>query len=516
MRGALEQTDGRYAAPELIASTSIFEIHACTDTRFEREVWFKLLTSEAPEAREQFLREARLQAQLQHPAIVPVYDLGLDPAGRCFFTTRRPSGRTLRSVIEALERGDLDTKKSFSRNKLLSVFRRLCLAVDYVHSRGISHRALSPEHVVVGEFGEVTLIGWHSATVDASATADVHSLKAMLLELLALEASAPGDPCDAATLVDPNQRTGTARALHDAVDRFLTADRDREQRQTLSLRHAEVAEQSALAAIRTESHVERRTALSEIGKALALDPGCEQARQTLARLLASPPAELPAEARAALDTDEARETARVGRFAVVAYCIFALLLGLIALGGIRSGLGFSLLVGAVLATIASGAWLAGSRRAGRGVALAVTITSSLAIAFASGLYGALVLVPALAVANTIALCAGVSRAVGWVAVGLGCASIAVPLALERFGIVPTAYIFARDTITILPVIREFPESAVRVSLLVVSLITVAAPALFVWRRRDELDRLRERLHIHGWRLARLLPLKPDARREPEA
>ena len=105
--------------------------------------------------------EAQICAQLEHPSIVPVYDLG-SAAGAPVYTMRVVRGRTLRDVLDANERAD---GPRMGLTQLLGVLRQVCLAVDYAHSRGVVHRDLKPENVIVGEFGEVYVLDWGVAHV---------------------------------------------------------------------------------------------------------------------------------------------------------------------------------------------------------------------------------------------------------------------------------------------------------------------------------------------------------------
>ena len=118
-----------------------------------------------PDLLERFVREARLQAQIEHPAVVPVYEMSTAPDGTTFFVMRRIRGLTLRQVLAQLSRRDLLTQVRFSRRKLLTALSQLCLAVHFAHSRGVLHRDLKPENVMLGDFGEVYLLDWGIARI---------------------------------------------------------------------------------------------------------------------------------------------------------------------------------------------------------------------------------------------------------------------------------------------------------------------------------------------------------------
>jgi serine/threonine protein kinase len=100
-----------------------------------------------------FLREARVTGQLEHPGIVPVHELGQRADGRLYYTMRLVRGRTLAAAVEA-------SPALPDRLKLLNHFVDLCHAVAYAHSRGVIHRDIKPDNVMVGPFGETVLLDW--------------------------------------------------------------------------------------------------------------------------------------------------------------------------------------------------------------------------------------------------------------------------------------------------------------------------------------------------------------------
>ena len=158
-----EATTQRYEIGEEFAHGGVGAIHSARDTALAREVAWKVLLPRRADDRQyrvRFVREARLTAQLQHPNIVPVHDLGIDEQGRLFFTMKRVRGRSLRSIVARIRRGEPDTVEQFPLPRLLTAFSQLCQAVHYAHTRGVLHRDLKPENVMIGAFGEVLLMDW--------------------------------------------------------------------------------------------------------------------------------------------------------------------------------------------------------------------------------------------------------------------------------------------------------------------------------------------------------------------
>lgn len=156
-------TSNRYEEDLVLGSGGMSRVTLCKDTLIGRQVALKALDetrAESAKLRTRFLREARVQAQLEHPAIVPVYTMGRDEHGTEYFTMQRVSGVTLAYVIGGLAHGDPDYAERFPRNKLLTIFRQLCLAVDYAHTRGVIHRDLKPINIMIGNYGEVYILDW--------------------------------------------------------------------------------------------------------------------------------------------------------------------------------------------------------------------------------------------------------------------------------------------------------------------------------------------------------------------
>jgi serine/threonine-protein kinase len=127
------------------------------DRHLGRELAIKVLRDDyrdRPEARRRFIAEARVGSQLQHPAIVPVYEQGQFADGRPYFTMKLVEGHTLAALLR--DRAD----PGHDRARLVGVFEQVCQAMAYAHARGVVHRDLKPANVMVGAFGEVQVMDW--------------------------------------------------------------------------------------------------------------------------------------------------------------------------------------------------------------------------------------------------------------------------------------------------------------------------------------------------------------------
>ena len=141
---------------------------SCKDTNLGRRIVMKMLLPELKEDRielQRLIREARVTAQLQHPATVPLYELGQNEEGDWFFAMKMIDGNTLFQIIVGLARRIETFETEFDLNRLLSILNQVGDALAYAHARGVIHRDIKPENIIVGMFGEVTLIDWGAAKV---------------------------------------------------------------------------------------------------------------------------------------------------------------------------------------------------------------------------------------------------------------------------------------------------------------------------------------------------------------
>lgn len=159
----VEAAQDRYVVKRQLGRGAMGEVYLCKDTRIGRDVARKVILpmfQAEPQVRARFLREARVQGQLEHPSIVPVYDLATDADGSTYFTMKCLRGLTMSQIIKGLRHKDPAIVENYSRTKLLRAFSAVCLAIDFAHSRGVLHRDLKPSNVMLGDFGEVYVLDW--------------------------------------------------------------------------------------------------------------------------------------------------------------------------------------------------------------------------------------------------------------------------------------------------------------------------------------------------------------------
>jgi hypothetical protein len=377
---------GRYRLGRRIGKGGMGEVMAARDEQVGRDVAIKRMRSANPSPRAvaRFLREASVQGRLEHPAIVPVHEIGRDGDGLPFFVMKKLSAVSLVQIL--VDKAPLQS--------VLRAFTDVCLAVEFAHVRGIVHRDLKPDNIMLGDFGEVYILDWGVAKVfgedddftdvtsgsgehataagtaigtpgymapeqvrglaDVDGRADIYTLGCVLFEILAGEPLHPrgfhglesalrapdarpssrsnrtippelDELCVQATQKDRGQRIQSARELGERVLRFLEGDRDGELRREVALRHLGRAREAFGGA----SEDDRGVAMREAASAIALDPELTAAAELVGRLMLEPPATTPAAVEQAIAADDARSTRaviRTGLFVVVAAILYLPLL----------------------------------------------------------------------------------------------------------------------------------------------------------------------------------------------
>jgi len=145
------------------------EVRRVRDLALGRTLAMKLLRREltGSGSASRFVAEAQVTAQLQHPGILPVHDVGRTPNGRPFYTMQEVRGQTLAAVIKAAHADAL--LEPHELRHLVGLFLKACEAVAFAHVKGVIHRDIKPQNIMVGDFGAVTVLDWGLARVEGSA-----------------------------------------------------------------------------------------------------------------------------------------------------------------------------------------------------------------------------------------------------------------------------------------------------------------------------------------------------------
>ncbi|MBL8900207.1 MAG: tetratricopeptide repeat protein [Planctomycetes bacterium] len=159
---AMRDPNGRYQVLGEIGRGGVGVVFKGRDQDLGRDVAMKVLRAEyadKPEIIERFVEEAQIGGQLQHPGIVPVYEIGLQPGDRPYFAMKLVKGETLQALLSRREQVQGD------RRRFLAIFEQICQTIAYAHARRVVHRDLKPANVMVGAFGEVQVVDWGFAKV---------------------------------------------------------------------------------------------------------------------------------------------------------------------------------------------------------------------------------------------------------------------------------------------------------------------------------------------------------------
>ena len=558
----LRAVPGGYTLVELLGRGGMGEVVLAADDQIGREVAIKRMRdtpAPEPDAELRFFREAKIQARLQHPAIVPVHEVGRDVSGRPYFTMQRLAGTTLDQLI--------GTERTPQR--LLRAFAEICLAVEYAHEHGVVHRDIKPSNIMLGDFGEVYLLDWGVARVLAETAGsesvtdiaveggetqvgsvlgtpgymapeqalgyalgpkiDVYALGCVLFEILAgqplhprgtggaanaiahpTEAPSSRRPdraiapeldaaCVAALAGDPDGRP-SARELGQLVQRYLDGDRDLERRRSLAAE--QLAE--ARAALTSNDAARRGDAVHAAGRALALDPESVAAADLVTQLIVEPPTAMPPALVDSLrDAERAsyRVRARAAMFGFVSVLSFVVIVPFV---DVTSWPQLSAFFAAVLGmAIVTGL---AYRRGSPIVAVSLLATLILTITI-SRIASPFVLTPVVIAGVATAFYAIpwlLQRA--WIVHTWVIAAMVIPFACEQLGLVRETWTFDGDTMLIRSaVLHPTNPTFAGIALLLVNVVFVGLVGSFA--RASSRDRwaAETRLHVQGWHLRQLLP-----------
>ena len=391
LRAAAVDLGDRYELGPVLGRGGMGEVRLARDVRIDREVAVKLMrggqNDEALVRR--FFREARVQGVLEHPALVPVHDLGRDANDNPYFVMKRLTGTTLADVLTST---DAAVQARWPRRTLLARLVDVSLAIELAHTRGVIHRDIKPANLMLGDFGEAYVLDWGlaratgdleggpqvtSVSGDGEAAGDtqagsllgtpgymspeqargevvgpatdVFALGCVLYEILAGVAAMPRGVQGLVEAISTPQHRPSARGgevppeLDDLCARATAQDTalrptarafadgiqaflDGDRDTERRIELAAEYARRARTAIDEGRHDARAVAMREAGRALALDPTSALAQDVLAALLVQSPADIPPEALAAADLERSINRRDVARWASHGYFGFVVTL----------------------------------------------------------------------------------------------------------------------------------------------------------------------------------------------
>jgi serine/threonine-protein kinase len=545
-----------YELGALIGRGGMGEVVAARDPRIGREVAIKRMKATSPttEAIERFLREAKIQGRLDHPAIAPVHELGYDRDGLPYFTMKRLAGTTMTEVIH----------QGHAQQRLLRAFADVCLAIELAHTRHIVHRDLKPANIMLGDYGEVYVLDWGIARImDETAKSaetvgittresmmqpgrllgtpgymapeqaqgepcgpatDVYALGCILFEILvgaplhppgvagiasaidaptaAPSSRAPNVPpeldtaCVAALAAAPTSRP-TARELGERVQRYLDGDRDLERRRELAAGFLAQANAAS-------GHADR---IRLAGRALALDPESQQAAALVTQMMFEPPDEIPPELARRIEARDAEYETRSSRFAMGASSSFFLFLPVLLWMGVTNArvvIGICLLIALLMVLTYVQLRTAVARRRVNGYP--TFICSMVVTAAFSRICGPFLIVPLAVVTVAVSIITQPQMlrrpVVGTMICVMG---FITPLVLEALGVLDTTWHVDPDQFVFRSTAVHLGGVASEVLLIGATLAGIVVSGVFSWAlavtRRDAVHQL----EIQSWRLMQLVP-----------
>ncbi len=158
-----DDESGFFELKDVVAVGGMGAIFSAEDRNILRTVALKVMLPGAAESDEKlhrFVSEARITGQLEHPNIVPLYEMGVATDGTLFYSMRLVGGVTLSQILTNIRDGDKATIEKYPLGQLLTIFQKICDGVAYAHSRGVVHRDLKPDNIMIGEYGEVLVMDW--------------------------------------------------------------------------------------------------------------------------------------------------------------------------------------------------------------------------------------------------------------------------------------------------------------------------------------------------------------------
>lgn len=207
-REGIPTPDELFILPELGRGVA-GRIHPAFDRYLLRKVALKRLSKDLakhPFYRDGFVAEAQIAGQLEHPNIVPVYALGVGAGSVPYFTMKLVKGISLTQWLKDPKRPPGSSERL---EEGLEIFLKVCEAIAYAHDRGVIHRDLKPDNVMVGDFGQVYVMDWGLARLSKSAPASGESSQ--------MEAKgAVGTP----PFMAPEQARGNPHEMNEQTDVF--------------------------------------------------------------------------------------------------------------------------------------------------------------------------------------------------------------------------------------------------------------------------------------------------------
>jgi serine/threonine-protein kinase len=560
----------RYTMKDKIGEGGMGEVLLANDEQIGREVAVKRTRVANPTDEElsRFLREARVQGRLEHPSIVPVHDLAIDPTGRPYFVMKRLAGEAMSDVLQRLRNG-AERDEAATRRKLLRAFAEVCLGVAFAHSKGIIHRDLKPANIMLGAFGEVYVIDWGiaravtepddtgtppSGQIDlklatgdtrqgtvlgtpaymspeqlagdrAGPPADIYALGCILFEIAAGgplhtrlrtvgQALQPIDSKPSSRRPDSPPELDTICEKACAIDAGARFDSARalgdavqaylDGDRDLAVRK-DLAQHHIAEARAQLAKDDRRAAMQAAGRALALDPTAAEAADLVTRLMLEPPRELPHEVEESLADLDTQTARSQGRLAAIAMLGYLAFIPFLLWTGVRDMVWIPIFAAVALISGLQVYALTHRRRIPPlGVYLNTCINAVL-IGIVARIVGPFIIAPTLVATTMVAYAAHPKLGRLEVTAVILVSAVAIPWGLEVAGVIAPTYQFVGGSIVLSSPIIEFTAAPVQLAFALLLVTFVIVVAVLSRNLARNQRDVTRKLELQAWHLRQIVP-----------
>ncbi|HEY3898589.1 MAG TPA: protein kinase [Chthoniobacter sp.] len=218
----------KYAIGRTVAHGGMGVIKSAHEPALGRDVAMKVMREPTkPGAEDRFSQEAQITAQLEHPNIVPIHELGVDEEGNPYYTMKLVRGISLRRVLELLAADDAEMIRHWPLSALLTVFQKVCDALAFAHSKKVIHRDLKPANIMLGEYGEALVMDWGLAkllgrerlrTLPLEPLADVETAQLSDSDATTIGPTISGTVMGTPQYMPPEQANGEVESMDERTD----------------------------------------------------------------------------------------------------------------------------------------------------------------------------------------------------------------------------------------------------------------------------------------------------------
>lgn len=222
----LQDNSPRYLLQKLHAKGGLGQVSVASEPSINRIVALKEIQPQFADeqiSRDRFLKEAQITGQLEHPGIVPIYGIGCYADGRPYYAMRFIEGNSLKEAVdeyhEFRESPESDEDEIARRlRKILARFATVCYAIDYAHSRGVIHRDLKPDNIMLGPYGESLVVDWGLAKLQDQEEVESETASVELQHDADTSKTLEGNIVGTPAYMSPEQASGNLASIAQPAD----------------------------------------------------------------------------------------------------------------------------------------------------------------------------------------------------------------------------------------------------------------------------------------------------------